>query len=129
MSAKACYNPDGSNRNAMSNATDGWLYSPCDNAADVSMCCAIGPGRDGSQDVCLDSGLCSNDILGDGLVWRESCTDPTWQDPACLKLFVNGTGINSTMGSIFDGENQYILFRETHSLTVTIQPMGTLLQT
>jgi hypothetical protein len=73
------------------------------------MCCAVGPGRDGSQDVCLsgaDTGLCGNAILNDAAgVWRESCTDPTWQDPACLKIFVNGTGINSTMGTTLNSQD------------------------
>ena len=103
-SQKACYNPNGENRNTLANATDGWFYAPCDNAAEVSMCCAIGPGRDGSQDVCLESGLCSNALIPSDTLWRESCTDITWSDPACLKLFVNGTGLNETMGSIYDGE-------------------------
>jgi hypothetical protein len=38
------------------------------------------------------------------VIWRESCTDPTWKDPACIKLFVNGTGINATMGTSTDGK-------------------------
>ena len=104
MAAKACYTPGGANRNELQNATNGYYYAPCDNTAEVSMCCAIGPGRDGNADNCLDSGLCGNVLLADGVVWRESCTDQTWEDPRCIKLFVNGTGINSTMGSSFDGE-------------------------
>jgi hypothetical protein len=88
-----CYTPDGLDRNAMFNASDGYLYAPCDNVAAVSMCCAIGPGRvaDGSADNCIPGGLCYNQYVN--LYWRESCTDATWTDPACIKLFVNGTGV------------------------------------
>jgi hypothetical protein len=77
----------------MLNMSDGYLYAPCDNVATVSMCCAIGPSRvaAGSADNCIPSGLCYNE--GTRLYWRESCTDPTWKDPACIKLFVNGTGV------------------------------------
>jgi len=77
----------------MLNASEGYLYAPCDNAVPVSMCCAIGPGRvaDGTADTCIPGGLCYNQ--GANLYWRESCTDPTWASPACIKLFVNGTRI------------------------------------
>jgi hypothetical protein len=78
----------------MLNASDGYLYAPCDNVVAVSMCCAIGPGRvaAGNADNCIPGGLCYNE--GGNLYWRESCTDPTWNDPVCIKLFVNGTGVN-----------------------------------
>ena len=93
-SSAACYTPEGLDRNAMLGASDGYLYAPCDNVAAVSMCCAIGPGRvaDGTADNCIPGGLCYN--VGANLYWRESCTDSTWKDPACIKLFVNGTGVN-----------------------------------
>lgn len=67
------------------------------------MCCAIGPGRagEGSGDICLDNGLCQNDLVGDKTtIWRESCTDPTWRDPACIKLFMNGTGFGEATNAI-----------------------------
>lgn len=92
-----CYTPAGLNIN-----TDIWkvnesaLYMPCNTTAAVSMCCATGPERT-DPDVCVDHGLCHNSYYGNQL-WRESCTDPTWKDPACTKLFLNGTGINATMG-------------------------------
>jgi hypothetical protein len=78
----------------MLGAADGYLYAPCDNVAAVSMCCAIGTGRvaAGTADNCIPGGLCYNQ--GANLYWRESCTDPTWNDPACIKLFVNGTAVN-----------------------------------
>jgi hypothetical protein len=92
-SSAACYTPEGLDRNAMFNESDGYLYAPCDNVVAVSMCCAIGPGRvaAGSADNCIPGGLCYNELAN--LYWRESCTDPTWEDPACIKLFVNGTGV------------------------------------
>jgi hypothetical protein len=92
-SSAACYTPEGLDRNTMLNASEGYLYAPCDNVVPVSMCCAIGPGRvaDGSADTCIPGGLCYNQ--GGNLYWRESCTDPTWTSPACIKLFVNGTGV------------------------------------
>ena len=57
------------------------------------MCCAWGSARtaSGNADTCLPNGLCQNAEN----TWRESCTDPTWQAPECLKLFVNGTGYGS----------------------------------
>src|SRR5258708_7701358 len=100
MATPACYTPNGTNINTSYNASDGWLYATCHPDGSPSMCCAIGPGRDGTQDICLSNGLCSNQLV----IWRESCTDPTWKDPACLKLFVNGTGINATMGTSTDGK-------------------------
>lgn len=106
MSRKICYAPNGSSTNEQLNVTEGAIYAPCDNTADVSMCCAVGPSRDGTTDICLENGLCRNDILWDGLFWRESCTDPTWEDPACIKLFLNGTGFNDTMGTILNGKSR-----------------------
>src|SRR5271163_3436544 len=111
-SSAACYTPEGLDRNEMFNASEGYLYAPCDNVVPVSMCCAIGPGRvaDGTADTCIPGGLCYNQ--GANLYWRESCTDPTWTSPACIKLFVNGTGISDVAitpcddGSWCDGVGQ-----------------------
>lgn len=88
--AVACYAPDGRDRNAQFNTETGNHYAPCDPTAAVSMCCAIGPVRIAGRwpDTC-DNGLCRNRVL----LWRESCTDPTWTSRSCLKLFVNGTGM------------------------------------
>ena len=92
----SCYWQDGTNVNAHWNVSEGYYYQPChndtaSNATAVSMCCATGPGRvaDGNADICVDQGLCYSSALG--IHWRESCTDQTWQDPACIKLFLNGT--------------------------------------
>lgn len=57
------------------------------------MCCVIGYGKDISEaEVCRMDGLCYSP--GYDRDWRESCTDPTWQHPACIKLFVNSTGFD-----------------------------------
>jgi hypothetical protein len=93
-SSAACYTPEGLDRNVMIDVSEGYYYAPCDNVVPVSMCCAIGPGRVAadSADTCIPGGLCYNQ--GANLYWRESCTDPTWASPACIKLFVNGTGVS-----------------------------------
>ena len=87
LASAACYNPDGTNRNGQNNASNS-AYVPCDNIAPISMCCNIGPNNDG--DICVPGGLCYNPNVN--LYWRESCTDQTWMSPACIKLFLNGTG-------------------------------------
>ncbi|KAM7218995.1 hypothetical protein V8F06_005587 [Rhypophila decipiens] len=74
----ACYRPDGVDRNALP-----WIkdndYQPCNKGGGHSMCCSTQ-----SFDTCRPNGLCYNE--GAKLLWRESCTDPTWKDPACIKL-------------------------------------------
>ncbi|KAI4190595.1 MAG: hypothetical protein L6R41_000688 [Letrouitia leprolyta] len=49
------------------------------------MCC-----RTTSTDTCRDDGLC--DSTWDGNVWRDFCTDPTWQAPNCVKLCLKTQG-------------------------------------
>ncbi|KAF3308191.1 hypothetical protein TWF173_001659 [Orbilia oligospora] len=85
-----CYYPDGRLRNS----TD---YQPCNNVVGQhSMCCALA-NRGSGGDLCLPNGLCSA-FTADGsqtALWRESCTDPTWEDPACLKIcLMKGKGYN-----------------------------------
>ena len=71
---------------------DDAVYAPCKNNTEgASMCYAIGPYR-GSPDYCYKdgSGLCFNSNVGQTVhYWRESCTDATWRDPACVQLFTN----------------------------------------
>ncbi|KAB8527818.1 hypothetical protein FH972_025469 [Carpinus fangiana] len=64
----SCYYPDGS---------VAWNHTACNRGAANSHCCAW-------TDACLTNGYClaasgnmTNTLL------RESCTDPTWRDPAC----------------------------------------------
>ena len=75
-----CYLPNGVDRNETKNNPN-HDYQPCNtnSTAEVSMCCNVGVG-----DVCREDGLCYNPTAK--LVWRESCTDPTWGSPNCLKL-------------------------------------------
>ncbi|KAJ8058827.1 hypothetical protein OCU04_011813 [Sclerotinia nivalis] len=68
-------------------------YMPCNGSAPVSMCCRLGVINNNGGDKCGSGsayGLCG--ITGSQL-WRESCTDKTWQSPLCLKLCV---GVNDT---------------------------------
>ena len=85
-----CYWPNGTDENAASNVANLEDYAPCDAGAAVSMCCAIGPHRvaEGSADTCVaDNRLC---LSSNGeTYWRESCTDPTWTDPACIHLYTS----------------------------------------
>lgn len=87
-----CYNPDGTDHNVAVNASypgsADEYYAPCNPDAKASMCCAIGPGRQSDPDICASNGLC---LDPGGTWWRESCTDQSWSDPACVKLYVNGT--------------------------------------
>lgn len=76
-----CYAPDGTDRNGLPGGGSN-KYTPCEtDNGDHSMCCNTGVG-----DTCHDDGLCWNEAK---LLWRESCTDPTWQSPKCLKLCVD----------------------------------------
>ncbi|KAF7506162.1 hypothetical protein GJ744_012142 [Endocarpon pusillum] len=93
-----CFTPNGTNINAYNGYGDDAIYAPCKNGTSASMCCAIGPLR-GKPDNCFEdgSGLCYNKNGGPYVhFWRESCTDPTWRDPACVKLFTNSTNVSST---------------------------------
>ncbi|ERF76034.1 hypothetical protein EPUS_01367 [Endocarpon pusillum Z07020] len=88
-----CFTPNGTNINGFNGYEDDAIYAPCKNGTSASMCCAIGPLR-GSPDNCFEdgSGLCYNKNVGPYVhFWRESCTDPTWRDPACVELFTNST--------------------------------------
>ncbi|ESZ91831.1 hypothetical protein SBOR_7783 [Sclerotinia borealis F-4128] len=67
-------------------------YKACNGSAPVSMCCHLGASSNGGDECGSGStyGLCG--ISGSQL-WRESCTDKTWQSPGCLQLCV---GVNDT---------------------------------
>lgn len=90
VSKAACYLLNGTDTN-LAHGTDN-LYLSCNNTwpgTQHSMCCRTGDGRD----ACLDNGMCQNQPIGPtSLIWRESCTDPTWQDLGCFKLFIDGVG-------------------------------------
>jgi hypothetical protein len=59
-----------------------------------SMCCRT---NDTTPDNCRPDGLCQDTIETQRLVWRESCTDPTWRAAECLKLCI---GVDSTRSSV-----------------------------
>ena len=79
--AVSCYHPDG-----QISAYAG--YAPCEAAVPggASMCC--GTGRASFPDVCSPDGLCRNG----GDIYRDDCTDPTWENPGCLQLCTSGFG-------------------------------------
>ncbi|KAI4216010.1 MAG: hypothetical protein LQ351_001506 [Letrouitia transgressa] len=55
-----------------------WPVTPCNPEQPVSMCC-----QNTTYEVCRPDGLCDG---SDNQIWRESCTDPTWKSPRCIKL-------------------------------------------
>ncbi|KAL8921386.1 MAG: hypothetical protein Q9172_004038 [Xanthocarpia lactea] len=83
----ACFLPNSTNRNTPEKDR----YRPSGAGSlvdDFQMCCRL-VGVD-SPDVPRKDGLCTSGSN----VWRESCTDPTWASPSCVKLCVNGTDAN-----------------------------------
>jgi hypothetical protein len=83
---QTCYMPNGT-----ANTPD---YQPC-HTGRVSMCCATNRNNSytnicRSDDLCIETG--TTEFPGSNHIWREGCTDPTWKDPACLKLCVSGLG-------------------------------------
>ena len=84
--ATQCFYPDGSPEIR----TD---YEPCVSTSGiVSMCCGTNRTAPAKKDICLPNGLChypcsnGGDCSGiPGTYWRESCTDPKWNSPYCLK--------------------------------------------
>jgi hypothetical protein len=79
-STASCYRPDGS--------PVGTDYQPC-NKDQQSMCCATNR-YNLHKNVCRPDNLCYD--LTTGQIWRELCTDPTWKDPACLRLSTSSLG-------------------------------------
>ncbi|KIW78767.1 hypothetical protein Z517_08606 [Fonsecaea pedrosoi CBS 271.37] len=94
ISSKTCYTPAGEDTNGPYSTPQNSTYQPC-NPTDgtVSMCCA-------SWDTCMPNGLCWNEAYH--IWWRESCTDPDFTDPNCVKLFTNITG-DTTVSNCTDG--------------------------
>ena len=79
-SAQDCYMPNGHDRNARDGGSPN--YWSCNitvpGGSGHSMCCS-------QTNTCQPNGLCMDN---GGNYWRESCTDSTWRDPACLQLYV-----------------------------------------
>ena len=47
------------------------------------------------------------------LYYRDACTDPTWQDPACTKLFMDGTAGDQTVSLTPCYDGSYCLWANT----------------
>ena len=77
----ACYRPDGSAADAR--------YAACNTRAGTggSMCCRTNDTAASFPDVCRSDGLCQ-ETQDTSIVWRESCTDPTWRAPGCVQICV-----------------------------------------
>lgn len=81
----ACYFPNGTDVTEYRSQNE--AYAPCQKSAEASMCCRINVDK---GDHCRSDGLC--DSPDHELIWRESCSDPTWASPHCQKLCLNYTG-------------------------------------
>ncbi|KAI4268250.1 MAG: hypothetical protein LQ337_007944 [Flavoplaca oasis] len=82
-----CFLPNGTDRNSILWDSHGIDYQPSgygSPADDFQMCCATNNRQ--NPDTPRKDGLC-NDLAG---IWRESCTDPTWKSPSCVKLCIDG---------------------------------------
>lgn len=83
-SSSTCYSFDGTAKRR--------TYTPCNQASPHSMCCHNFKDNSWSPDICLPNGLCYNsdnlnpEYLGKRGFWVESCSDPTWSDPACKEM-------------------------------------------
>lgn len=55
------------------------------------MCCRTNDNN--YPDICRTDGLCQE--TEQDVIWRESCTDPTWQSPQCLRLCIDGAGFGN----------------------------------
>lgn len=82
---KTCYFPDGLPAKDLQ-GIDNWI--PCDPNAEHSSCCLV-------YDQCLTNGLCLQPHQWNW-VWRDACTDPTFQDPSCPKFCFTSQGQNGS---------------------------------
>ena len=85
-----CFWSNGTDRNILY-WREGPNYQKCSNSTSDgnSMCCRTwGPG-DFTLDVCEGS-FCRNGRTE--ALWRESCSDPTWESDSCIKLCTDDTG-------------------------------------
>ncbi|KIW03167.1 uncharacterized protein PV09_05395 [Verruconis gallopava] len=102
-----CFLPNGTDVNRLFDL-DGDVWVPCSTAGDDSMCCRTNVTK--GADTCVSNGLCHSN--GGPMLWRESCTDPTWTSPACLQLCVaagrkvqNSTSARWPNGTSFQDAN------------------------
>ncbi|KAL8765834.1 MAG: hypothetical protein Q9209_007193 [Squamulea sp. 1 TL-2023] len=81
-----CFLPNSTDRNTIWDA-HGSDYQPSGFGSpidDFQMCCAT--NNRAIPDTPRKDGLCQNV----NVTWRESCTDPTWTSPSCVKLCITG---------------------------------------
>ncbi len=81
-----CFLPNSTDRNLLWDS-QGSDYQPSgfgSSIDDFQMCCAT--NNRAVPDTPRKDGLCQNG----GTIWRESCTDPTWKSPSCVKLCIDG---------------------------------------
>lgn len=85
-----CYTPGGQERTSPPSRGI-YEYQPCSKSDKFSMCCALNrtSGKLPGPDRCRDDGLCENPI-GFAQLWRQSCTDPSWLSPSCIKICLHG---------------------------------------
>lgn len=72
-------------------------YQPCGSGSPAdafTMCCANNRTNGNPNDTCEKNGMCHYVDLANGAnqTWRESCTDPTWKSPNCVKFCLDGVG-------------------------------------
>lgn len=82
VSGQKCYFPNGT-------AARTGSQTPCNKTTGAESMCCHSENID-LPDRCRADGLCipsDNEFL-----WRNGCTDPTWKDPACLNICVDGLG-------------------------------------
>ena len=85
-----CFLPNGT-VDAGNNGAEKHYYNTCNNTGtSVSMCCRTTDASGRPAETCRPDGLCADT---NGEIWRNGCTDPSWQDPACVKLCMSGSGI------------------------------------
>ena len=79
-----CYLPNGT---SVDETQGKRIQRPCNNTPGIhSMCCYL--EGTSTPDTCTPDGLC---LPYDNVhLWRDACTDPTWQDPACLNICTRG---------------------------------------
>lgn len=84
-----CYYPNGTDRNA---GFPTIRYAPINTGDNFSMCCTL-------TDKPRSDGLCENEP--GTLIYRESCTDQTWQSPKCIKLCAGSSNGKGNRLSVF----------------------------
>ncbi|KAL8916486.1 MAG: hypothetical protein Q9208_008489 [Pyrenodesmia sp. 3 TL-2023] len=87
LASADCFLPNSTDRNSILWDSHGSDYQPSGFGSSIDefqMCCATN-GR-AVPDTPRKDGLCQNGAT----IWRESCTDPTWKSPSCVKLCIDG---------------------------------------